>query len=102
MRGQQERTKMTISDDDVAGAGAAAMLMHQVLLSALVSQGILKRELVIDLFNAALQTAEQMQSNTVATNNDTLISRVRAMRARIGALDIAFRNSFPPSDRSSS
>jgi hypothetical protein len=35
---------MTISDDDVAGAGAAAMLMHQGLLSALVSQGILKRE----------------------------------------------------------
>jgi hypothetical protein len=26
---------MTISDDDVAGAGAAAMLMHQGLLSAL-------------------------------------------------------------------
>jgi hypothetical protein len=98
----QERTKMTVSDDDVAGAGAAAMLIHQVLLSASVSQGILKRELVIELFNSALHTAEKMQSNAVATNDDVLISRVRATRARIGALDISFRNSFPPSDRPSS
>jgi hypothetical protein len=93
---------MTVSDDDVAGAGAAAMLIHQVLLSASVSQGILKRELVIELLNSALHTAEKMQSNAVATNDDVLISRVRATRARIGALDISFRNSFPPSDRPSS
>jgi hypothetical protein len=93
---------MTISDDDVAGAGAAAMLMHQVLLSALVSQGILKRELVIELLDSVLHTAESMQSNAIATSDDVLISRVRATRARIGALGIAFRNAFPPSDGPSS
>jgi hypothetical protein len=93
---------MTISDDDVAGAGAAAMLMHQGRLSALVSQGILKRELVIELLDSALHTAEGMQSNAVATSDDVLISRARATRARIGALDIAFRNAFPPSDGPSS
>jgi hypothetical protein len=71
---------MSLADDYVAGAATAALMVHQMLINALVLEGVLKREVVTELFDTTILAAETMQANASQTGNEALISSARGAR----------------------
>jgi hypothetical protein len=77
---------MSLSEDAIPGAALASILVHQAIITTLVSKGVFNRDEMLELLDGVLQSAEKMQANFAALSNAAGESSARGARFQIASL----------------
>jgi hypothetical protein len=98
MGGRQstQEQNMQLSKDYSVGAGIAAALLNQNLISLLLAKGVLKRDEVFDLLDTTLLSLEQLQSHIAAASQmQEFEGHLKAARFRIEETRIVLNMRHP-------